>query len=137
MIFVDAGYLIALVKGRDRLHRRAKAWAHSMPKSERLLTTEYVLCEAINGLSRGLDRPKVQSLVGSIEASPLWEVVAASPVWFRQGLEMHRQYGDKEWSLTDCISFLVMRERGIVLALTQDHHFQQAGFEALLRRDPP
>ncbi len=44
---------------------------------------------------------------------------------------------DQEWSLTDCISFIVMQQRGISPALTYDHHFEQAGFEALLRRDPP
>jgi uncharacterized protein len=39
---------------------------------------------------------------------------------------------DKEWSLTDCISFVVMKERGLTEALTADHHFEQAGFKALL-----
>jgi len=137
MIFVDAGYLIALVRARDRLHRRAALWAHTMAVSERLLTTEYVLCEAINGLSRVPERRRAHLLIDSIEASPLWELVTGSAGWFRQGLEMHRQYSDKDWSITDCISFLVMRERGILLALTHDRHFEQAGFEALLRRDPP
>jgi uncharacterized protein len=44
---------------------------------------------------------------------------------------------DKSWSLTDCISFAVMNDRGITRAMAYDHHFEQAGFEALLRRDPP
>ena len=52
------------------------------------------------------------------------------------GLSLHVARMDKSWSLTDCISFYLMRERGITQALTTDHHFTQAGFEALLRRDP-
>ena len=40
---------------------------------------------------------------------------------------------DKDWSLTDCISFVVMQEHGITDALTADHHFEQAGFVALLK----
>jgi predicted nucleic acid-binding protein len=63
--------------------------------------------------------------------------VAAHRTIGRQGLELHSRRADKEWSLTDCISFFVMQERGIHQALAHDHHFEQAGFEALLRRDPP
>ena len=50
------------------------------------------------------------------------------------GLHLERQ--DKEWSLTDCISFLVMQRRSIRQALAYDHHFAQAGFDSLLARDP-
>jgi predicted nucleic acid-binding protein len=53
-----------------------------------------------------------------------------------QAMQLHRQRLDKHWSLTDCVSFVVMQERGIHQALAHDHHFEQAGFEALLRRDP-
>jgi predicted nucleic acid-binding protein len=51
-------------------------------------------------------------------------------------LELHERRPDKQWSLTDCISFEVMREHGITTALAYDEHFVQAGFDALLRRDP-
>jgi uncharacterized protein len=52
---------------------------------------------------------------------------------FSAGLELFRSRRDKEWSLTDCMSFVVMRERGITDALTNDHHFEQAGFRILLK----
>ena len=45
---------------------------------------------------------------------------------------MYKLMDDKQWSLVDCVSFVVMRERGIGAALTTDHHFVQAGFTALL-----
>jgi len=55
---------------------------------------------------------------------------------FRAGVELYRARMDKEWSITDGISFEIMRERGIRRALAYDAHFEQAGYEALLRRDP-
>ncbi len=51
------------------------------------------------------------------------------------GIELYRTRSDKDWSLTDCISFVVMEQRGIVDALTGDHHFEQAGFRALLKAE--
>jgi predicted nucleic acid-binding protein len=91
----------------------------------------------VNGFSSPEDRPKGHAALGDIRARPEWEVIEASPELFTAGVAIHRQHVDKAWSLTDCLSFLVMRERGILRALTYDHHFEQAGFEALLRRDPP
>ena len=51
--------------------------------------------------------------------------------WFARGKELYGDRPDKSWSLTDCISFVVMTERGISDALTGDHHFVQARFRAL------
>jgi predicted nucleic acid-binding protein len=64
------------------------------------------------------------------------DLVPASPPLFEAGLQLHAGRTDKEWSLTDCISFVVMQRRGISRALTPDRHFEQASFEALMRRDP-
>jgi predicted nucleic acid-binding protein len=51
---------------------------------------------------------------------------------FERGLRLFFDRPDKEWSLTDCISFTVMRDHKIVRALTADRHFAQAGFAVLL-----
>jgi uncharacterized protein len=135
MIFVDTAYLHALVKSGDHLSPRARAWAGVLAGP--LLTTDYVLWELMNGLSKVPDRPIVHALIADIRKSASWQLITASASLFNRGLALHRQSADKEWSLTDCISFLVMRERHISQALTHDRHFEQAGFEALLRRDPP
>lgn len=134
MIFVDTGYLLAILSPRDELHQRALAWAAVL--NEPLVVTEYVLWEMVNGLSGPADRPKAHQAVDEIRNAPVWDLVSASLDLFQSGLELHRNRADKEWSLTDCISFLVMQERGITRALTYDHHFEQAGFESLLRSDP-
>jgi hypothetical protein len=135
MIFVDSGFLLAFAQPTDALHRRAVAWAQSL--SERLLATEYVLCETVNSLSRRADRPRAHRIIELISCDLSYTLVPASPELFAAGLRLHRDRPDKEWSLTDCISFHLMRERGLTRALAYDLHFEQAGFEALLRRDPP
>lgn len=61
------------------------------------------------------------------------EIVSATSDLFRRGTDFFSARPDKEWSLTDCISFVVMNERGITDDLTSDHHFEQAGFQILLK----
>src|SRR6266404_5308771 len=133
----DAGgfELSRRLDSRDGLHPRSLAWAKVA--SPLLIVTDYILLETVNYLSRPQDRTKVCLLANRILTSSDYEVVPASPQLLRAGLKLHEQSSYKAWSLTDYISFIVMRERGISQALTHDHHFEQAGFEALLRRDPP
>jgi predicted nucleic acid-binding protein len=134
MILIDTGYCLALLRPRDVLYARAQAWAVAV--REPLAVTEYVLWEAVNSLSAPSSRAKVSVLLARIRSDPHVEVIPASSELFEAGLQLHVQRPDKEWSLTDCISFVVMQRRGIARALAYDHHFEQAGFEALLRRDP-
>jgi hypothetical protein len=75
--------------------------------------------------------------VRQVSSSPAFEIVPATPELFEAGLQLHARRPDQTWSLTDCLSFEIMTCRGITRALTHDHHFEQAGFEALLRHDPP
>jgi predicted nucleic acid-binding protein len=135
VILVDTGYLIALLDRRDQLHTRARAWAKAM--RDQALVSEYVLCEAVNHFSSiPSNRAKIHQLLDSMLTHPRTTVVYASKELFEIGLGLHRRRPDQSWSLTDCISFHVMRDRGIVQALAHDIHFTQAGFDALLRRDP-
>jgi uncharacterized protein len=135
MIFVDTGFLLALSQPADALHTRARAWANIL--SEPLVVTEYILWETVNRLSQPVDRAKGHRLVQYVSSAANYELVVASRALFNAGLELHADRDDKDWSLTDCISFIVMQRRSIKQALAYDHHFEQAGFEALLRRDPP
>lgn len=135
MIFVDTGYLLALLNPGDELFERAQRWAASI--HEPLMTTEYVLWELVNALSDPIDRPKVHAAVAEIRSSPDWVLLPAGPELFAAGLAFHQARPDKHWSHTDCMSFLVMNERGPPRALAFDRHFEQAGFVALLRHDPP
>src|SRR5436190_3977300 len=109
MIFVDSGYFIALLRPRDRLRVRASGWGRLL--SEQLLTTEYVLWESISWFSPPRNRVKIHDVIAAVQADSRWQIVPASSQLFASGLASHRQHEDKEWSLTDCISFIVMRER--------------------------
>ena len=134
MIFLDTTYLLAVANPRDGLFERAQAWARKI--TERLLVTEYVLCEVVNAYSMPADRAKAHEIVASVRFGSDCEYVSAGSELFEAGLQLHAVRPDKEWSLTDCISFVVMEQRAITQALTYDHHFEQAGLDALLRRDP-
>ncbi len=132
MIFVDTGFLVATLDPRDGLHGTARAWASRTPGP--FLVTEYVLWETMNFASGTRNRAKSHVLMRHVLESPDFEVVPARFDLFEAGLQLHAQRLDKEWSLTDCISFVVMTDRGLFEALTGDHHFEQAGFRALLRQ---
>ena len=99
-----------------------------------VVTTMWVLVELGDALSIGANRNLFLEFVDELLQQSEWETVPASPDWFGQGLELFGARGDKEWSLTDCISFAVMKQRGIADALTHDHHFEQAGFRILLNQ---
>ena len=135
MILVDTGYFLALAMPGDALHRRAVMWANAVLGP--FLVTEYVLWETMNALSTPRDRAKGHLILSQIEASPRsYELVHASRDLFLAGVNLHRERPDKHWSLTDCISFHIMNQKGILSALAFDQHFEQVGFQALLRRDP-
>jgi predicted nucleic acid-binding protein len=134
MILIDTAYLIAMLRPTDELHRRALAWSQTI--RDRFVVTEHILWETINELSAPLERPAAHRMLTEIRADHSCQIIDASPDLFEAGVRLHEPRPDKAWSLTDCISFHVMREHGIVIALTYDHHYQQAGFDPLLRRDP-
>lgn len=135
MIFLDTTYLLAVVNPRDILFPRAQAWTRLL--TEPLLLTEYVVWEVVNAYSKAVDRRKAHEIVARVRSGSDCELVVANSELFEAGLQLHAVRTDKDWSLTDCISFILMQRRGITRGLTYDHHFEQAGFEALLRRDPP
>jgi len=100
-----------------------------------IVTTNYVVAELVALLTSPLhlDRPSVIAKVEDIRSSPNVEIVHISPALDNQAWELLKSRPDKEWSLVDCASFVVMQQRGITEALTTDHHFEQAGFARLLR----
>lgn len=67
-----------------------------------------------------------------IRSDPYAIVFPATRQMVLDGYALFERYRDKNWSFTDCISFAVMSKEGITEALTADHHFEQAGFKALL-----
>jgi uncharacterized protein len=132
VVFVDTGFWIARFKPNDPQRERAAAVTRALGPA-RLLTTEMVLNEFLAAFSAILLRASAVAAVRTIMANPNVEVVAQTSIQFREAFDLYASRLDKEWSLTDCASFNLMRERGVPDALAHDQHFVQAGFNALLR----
>jgi predicted nucleic acid-binding protein len=131
-VFADTGYWVALLNPQEQLHEKAQQASTALGKF-RILTTEMVLDELLAALSRAPLRPLAVRGVEAIRSNPNVEVVPQTSLQFLSAFGHYRSMVDKEWSLTDCASFVLMRERGLTEALAHDHHFEQAGFVALLR----
>jgi len=129
-VFVDTVYYVALLSIADRYHDAAVAL--SRDSSIRYVTTEFILIELGNFMTYGASRGLFIQLLDALRADPNTRIVNASAALFERGAKLFSSRGDKHWSLTDCISFEVMKEFGIVEALTADRHFIQAGFTAIL-----
>lgn len=95
-----------------------------------MVTTDWVLTELADGLSGARTRRIVIEFIESLRDDPAIRIVPASRKLRERGWSLYRRRQDKEWSPTDCISFVVMQDSRIVDALTGDHHFEQAGFRA-------
>jgi len=130
-VFADTFYFLALYYPDDQYHTQTFRVASQL--KARFLTTDWVLTEVADALSAGKDHQNVAPLIQHLRESPAWEIVPFSRDQFDVALEFHSRHQDKDWTLTDCASFLVMRERGIAEALTGDRHLEQAGFIALLK----
>lgn len=128
-LFVDSAYVIALVNERDRYHTQAKRLARRY-RERRLIISEGVLLEIGNSLA-GHFRMQAAQVIEQFLDSPEVEVVYTTPQLLSSAVAFYKRMSDKEWGLVDCLSFVIMGERGITEALTSDHHYTQAGFQAL------
>ena len=106
------------------------------PTRAGVVVTEFVLIELGAFFSRRKHRRLFLALVNDLANDPQTRIVAGSRTLYRRGLALFAERLDKDWSLTDCISFAVMAGRKLTDALTADHHFEQAGFRALLLHPP-
>lgn len=131
MILADTSYFLGLLYPRDHLHEQALT--QSKRQEIRLITTTWVLMEVANAMSAPLDRQIFVEFMRCFSRAAKARILPANEDWFAHGFDLYRRRPDKAWSLTDCISFLVMWELGIDEALTADHHFAQAGFRVLLQ----
>jgi predicted nucleic acid-binding protein len=129
-VFADTFYFIALLSSDEKAHARAVEYSGLV---DRIVTTEWILIELADGLCNTANRDRYRVIRTGLFANPLAEVVPLDMNLHERAIALYVQMADKEWSLTDCVSFLVMRDRGLTEALTADRHFEQAGFVALLK----
>ncbi|NUO81464.1 type II toxin-antitoxin system VapC family toxin [candidate division KSB1 bacterium] len=130
-IFVDTLFVVAQINQCDQYHEVASALADQF-EGYPLLVTDVVLLEIGNALARGFRKEAVEVIENFLTAEEV-KVARLTPALFELAFAEYKTFQDKEWGLIDCVSFVVMRQEGVSQALTFDHHFEQAGFQALMR----
>ena len=133
-LFLDTSFAIALSSRRDQHHQRAVELAAELRNSgTSLVTTVPVVIEIGNSLARQSFRAAAVSLIRSLHADSNVTIHPIGQSLYNQAFTLFSDREDKDWGFTDCISFVLMESQGLTKALTADHHFVQAGFEALLK----
>ena len=130
-VFADTSFFLASLNPDDELHDQAIALSREVPALR--LTTAFVLLEVANAMSRAGQRPQFVEFYTRLKKHSRVRIVPISQELFDRGYDLYATRKDKDWSLTDCISFIVMSDAGLSDALSHDHHFEQAGYTALLR----
>lgn len=130
-IFADTSFYAACLMPRDDHHLKAVGLSENNRST--ILTTEFIIVELVNFFSKTTGRAIVTDFVRSVRDDPDTVIVPATSELMQRGFELFSRRPDKEWSLTDCISFVVMEEHGVTEALTSDGDFEQAGFTRLLK----
>jgi len=134
-VFLDTVFVQALLNRADHFHAQSVSLFQKFTTYTEIWTTEAVLTEIANALSVLNRAGAVRFLDGAYHA-PNVKIAAIDTGLFHRALDLYRRRSDKEWGMTDCISFVVMQEQGISNALTADHHFEQAGFNLLMENKP-
>ena len=123
-----------MINPLEMLHLKAKSISRTLGNTK-LITTELVLVELLNfyAAAGAHTRSLAAKYVAQIRQNNSVEIVTLDEELFNRGHQLYASRLDKEWGMVDCVSFVVMQEYGLTDALAYDHHFQQAGFRALLR----
>lgn len=128
-VFLDTRYLLALEFANDQNHRASiRHWQRVAANLPRLVTTSYVFDEAVTFFNSRGHHGKAIQVGNTLLHSPSVNLIQVDANLFYDGWEYFQQHQDKRYSLTDCISFILMRKLGADLAFTFDRHFAQAGF---------
>jgi predicted nucleic acid-binding protein len=131
-VFLDTGYVLALELSNDQNHRiAAKHWRSLRKRLPPLVTTSYVFDEVVTYFNSRRHHAKAVEIGNRLLTSPSVQFVRVDERLFNEGWAYFQLHKDKDYSLTDCISFVVMKELGIETAFAFDQHFVQAGFQKL------
>lgn len=129
--FVDTSFVVALVIKKDQNHSLALDLAERFA-GPGIVTTDAILLEIGNALSRNFKRESVEIIEHFLTSDDV-KVIHIHPPLFRKAFDLYKSHSDKLWGLIDCVSFVVMKELAITDALSADKHFEQAGFNILIR----
>lgn len=132
-VFIDSAAWIALLHSADSLHKQTVAtYGNLVADGRDFVTTSLVLVEVASALSAQSRRHLAIELEQRLRSSTICELIWIDRELYEHSWSLYRERLDKNWSLVDCSSFVVMRDRHVDEALTADHHFEQAGFAKLV-----
>lgn len=126
-IFVDTGAWYAAMVRRDRDHEAAKQFLknNTLP----LITTDYVMDETVTLLLSRVGHSYAVQFLDMLQTSQKIQLVYLTPRQIAATAALFRERSDKQWSFTDCSSFILMQDHQIQTAFAFDEHFRQAGFQ--------
>jgi uncharacterized protein len=135
LVFVDSSALKANYDAGDDYHDQAAELMRKISARETdvtsFMTTDYVLDEAVTLTRFAHSHKKAVELAEATLASKFMRLIYSDEKLFSEGMSIFKQYSDKEWSLTDCVSFATMRKYELRTAFTFDPHFKQFGFATI------
>ena len=135
--FADTSYWMALSRKRDQYNRHAVVWNRFVIQTKSIIvTTEAVLWEWLNAFSDASTRAVAAEGYRRAHADARIQVVPFQPELIDSAVQLYRTRPDKSWSLTDCLSFVVMERRQLTEALTTDRHFEQMGMKVMMLQQP-
>ena len=133
VVFLDTSFIISLDNRDDPHHERAKQLDRELTAAGSTCLLHWgILLEIADGFAKLGRRTRGMQMVEQLVTEHGYALVAITAELLRDGLALYCSRPDKEWGLTDWISFVLMQQKKVQEALTADHHFQQAGFKALL-----
>ena len=133
-LFLDTAFIQALLNSYDEYHQQAKQLFPRVRSAAEVLLTEAILVEVGNALSR-FNRSGAVQFIQQCYRTDNIRVVSVDTGLLMGALDLYQARPDKDWGLTDCISFIVMQQQDLVDAVTSDRHFLQAGFRILMTKD--
>jgi predicted nucleic acid-binding protein len=132
-VFLDTSFILALENKDDTHHNRAKALDNQLLRENAVLMLHWgILIEIADGYARVSRRAQGLQLLEKLTSEEGYRICPITESLFQEGLSLYRARPDKDWGLTDCLSFVLMNQEGVTEALTADFQFRQAGFTALL-----
>ena len=129
-VFADTFFYLAILNPEDAAHLQAAELLRT--RTARTITTAWVLTEVGDAMAAPMNRPLFLALLERLRSDPKVTIVPPTQELFDRGIHFYSRRRDQDWSLTDCISFVVMHDHKLTDVLTGDRHFEQAGFRGLL-----
>ncbi len=127
--FADTSGWMSLFDPRGRQHETTKAWVEeTSANGHRFITTDYVLDETITGLLGRANHATAEKFARWVLIQHHTQILNITEEIWHDALEMFYRYDDKQYSFTDCTSFVVMQKRKLYDTFALDHHFEQMGF---------